>query len=89
MANAQEEFQAFLDAQKAPEYDFASMTDEEKMQENFRYTELKLAVAKEQEARKKLDEEYSAKFKASHITLLPSADLASCYNPSAKFRFLL
>jgi len=59
---AQEDFNAFLDAQKQPEYDFASMTDAEKQSENFRYTELKLAVVKEQEVKKVFEKVWTIKF---------------------------
>ena len=44
--NPKEEFQAFLDKQASADYDFASMTEEEQIQEQIEYTKLKLAAQK-------------------------------------------
>jgi len=50
---AQEDFQAFLDAQKEADYDFESMTQEEKDAEMLEYTRLKILA--EQEKKKIAD----------------------------------
>ena len=44
---AQEDYQAFLDAQTEDSYDLESMTEEEQTTEMITYTKLKLAAGKE------------------------------------------
>jgi len=58
---AQEEFKAFLDAQKQPTYDYAGMTLEQRQAEQDEYTRLKIAVGKEEEAVKLFNEEWASK----------------------------
>ena len=61
---AQEDFQAFLNAQADPAYDFAAMTPEEQQAEMTLYTKLKIAVAQEAEIKKAFNAAKEAAFAA-------------------------